>query len=426
MFTKGLAIYKTKWWEKALKTLRESVARYDKCAEAWFYVGVTLYKAEKPVDERLEAYKKCLAVDNEFGDALYNFGWILQNVKNDLDGAEAAYRKILEFRPNCSDASLNLALVLKTKGEDDEAEAVFARAVETADLPDEQPVKVAESPQRRTSMVDVRRSRRSRSSMNYDPREQLPAPKPQEEPKVVEPVKPPGARPSTARSRKVSIVPAAPPPLEEDKERTPLPVIDAQPKRNAKFRSMEALPRPAVEQQRVTFSLGGIEEDTNEVKKPMARRESVDESMAFRAAKKKTDDDPYKDAILQEPGNPLNRVKYGSFLFAQNHDYNGAEREYRAAIGVEPLCSEAHYNLAVLLDTIRHDYDGAEAAYHQCLSIQPDHVACHNNLAVLLEEVKKDFKLATKHFKAALDLDPDDADIRQNYMRCLRKRRHSC
>lgn len=435
MFTKGLAIYKTKWWEKALKTLRESVARYDKCPEAWFYIGVTLYKAEKPVDERLEAYKKCLSIDPEFGDALYNYGWILQNVKHDLEGAEAAYRKMLEFRPNCSDASLNLALLLKTKG-DGEADAVFARAVETADLPDEQPVKaVVESPLRRTSMADMRRSsRRSRASMNYDPRDQqqqLPvaAPKPRDEAKV-EPVKPPGARPSTARSRKVSIVApvAVEPPAQEesDKDRTPLPVIDAQTKRkNPKFRSMEAIPRAAAEQQRVTFSLGGVEDNSNEGKKPMARRESIDESMAFRKAKKNTDEDPYKDAILQEPANALNRVKYGSFLFANNHDYNGAEREYRAAIGVEPSCSEAYYNLAVLLDTIRHDYDGAEAAYQQCLSIEPDHVACHNNLAVLLEEVKKDIKLASKHFKAALDLDPDDADIRQNYMRCLRKRRHS-
>ena len=54
---------------------------------------------------------------------------LLENHREDFDGAEAAYRRAIEIDPNYADAHYNLALLLEPGGLDG-AEAAYRRAIE--------------------------------------------------------------------------------------------------------------------------------------------------------------------------------------------------------------------------------------------------------------------------------------------------------
>lgn len=136
LLCKAMAFYKTRWWERALKSLKDSIARYDKCALAYFYLGLTLAKLNKPED-RLAAYRKCIALDATHFDAHYNLGWMFHQVTKDMAGAETAYRAAIAACPNHTDAHFNLALILVSRGDTELAEKEFQLALESADKPEE-------------------------------------------------------------------------------------------------------------------------------------------------------------------------------------------------------------------------------------------------------------------------------------------------
>jgi tetratricopeptide (TPR) repeat protein len=139
------------------------------------------------------------------------------------------------------------------------------------------------------------------------------------------------------------------------------------------------------------------------------------------------------------------RNNLGLALAAQ-HDFDGAIREYRAALDLHPGYAPTHNNLATALhaqgrpaDALRHlqeavrldpgytaaranlaralDASGrpdeAAAQYREILHIDPASAAAHNNLGVILAR-QGDLGAALPHFREAVRLDPADREAARN------------
>lgn len=173
LLCKAMAFYKTRWWERALKSLKDSLARYDKCALAYFYMGITLAKLGKPDDERLAAYRKCIELDPTHFDAHFNLGWMFHTLTKDMDAAETAYTAATTACPNHTDAHFNLALVLVARGDTERADKEFKLALDTADKPEEviQPSQEQQQQPSGWNSAAIKGSnrRRSRSSLDSSP-----------------------------------------------------------------------------------------------------------------------------------------------------------------------------------------------------------------------------------------------------------------
>ncbi|KAJ8601695.1 hypothetical protein CTAYLR_003187 [Chrysophaeum taylorii] len=476
LLCKAMAIYKTKWYERTIKVLEESVARYNKCALAYFYMGVSSFKADFPVDQRLDYYRKCVELDPGHADARYNLGCLL----HDTEEAEEHYRAAIAANVNHSDAHLNLALLLDRRGDESGARAEFGASIETADLPDIEPDPPTFSsasrgskgswgdrpkpPQTKQIQQQPPPPEKEEPSSSFSLEKEQPKPPQQPKPsRTAESARPnrsktpsladkPEQRPKSARRSQQRSIDSFPAKTEAPKkgvdavqtERLP-PVAGAEQKKEAKkaetrrkHRSMsdfieESNGNAAQRSHRVTFLLNKHleEEEEEDVGSDdatsilvRAKLHEDDECRAFLSAKHEDPEEAgYKAAVSAEPTSGAARVNYGSWLYTRKLDYDAAEREYRAAVSCDPDCVEAHYNLAVILDTVRKDYAAAEEEYKQCVRLDPSHVAARNNYAVLLEEVHKDFGRAAAQYKAAMEADPSDPDIRTNYNTCRQKTR---
>lgn len=95
----------------------------------------------------------------------------------------------------------------------------------------------------------------------------------------------------------------------------------------------------------------------------------------------------------------------------KNGEYPDAEKEYRNAITIDPLFSEAHYNLAnLLLEQDGNRIDEAKDEYKRALEIDNDFVEANFNLGILLLN-EGDYKESHNLFSRALKIRPDDALI---------------
>ena len=74
----------------------------------------------------------------------------------------------------------------------------------------------------------------------------------------------------------------------------------------------------------------------------------------------------------------------------------------------------AHFNLGLVLQTVRKDYDGAEAAYRTAIAADPRHARAHSNLGFLLMTVRKDFDGAEAAYRRAIVVDPRDTKNKNN------------
>ena len=80
----------------------------------------------------------------------------------------------------------------------------------------------------------------------------------------------------------------------------------------------------------------------------------------------------------------------------------------RKAIELDPQSSDAHYNLALLLED-KEEVDPAIASYRESIRLNPKCFPVHYDLANALEN-KGDLAGAKEAFEACLRLDPDDPD----------------
>jgi tetratricopeptide (TPR) repeat protein len=82
-------------------------------------------------------------------------------------------------------------------------------------------------------------------------------------------------------------------------------------------------------------------------------------------------------------------------------DLDGAIREYREALRIQPDYADAHVNLGVALYD-KGDLDGAIREYREALRIQPDNAYAHLNLAAALAG-KGDRDGAIREYRIAVD-----------------------
>jgi tetratricopeptide (TPR) repeat protein len=79
------------------------------------------------LDEAEALYKEILAKNPTIPQVHYNLGWIAGQ-KKDWAGAEVAYKKALELKPDFSDASVALAKVYQDSGQGEKAMALMTQA----------------------------------------------------------------------------------------------------------------------------------------------------------------------------------------------------------------------------------------------------------------------------------------------------------
>jgi tetratricopeptide (TPR) repeat protein len=125
----------------------------------------------------------------------------------------------------------------------------------------------------------------------------------------------------------------------------------------------------------------------------------------------------YRAALAIDPNYASAHNNLGNVLYAKK-DLEGAIREYRAAIKIDPNVALAHNNLgSVLYD--QKDLEGAIREYRAELKIDPNNAPAHINLSRVLY-AKKDLEGAIRESRAALAIDPNLAPAHGNLGNALR------
>lgn len=94
--------------------------------EDHYIQGMESY-ADDRMDDAIEAYKKALAEDPEYGDALHALGMAYASLDR-LDEAIEAGKRLIEVTPDDELAYTSLSIFYQRKGMIEEAEAVGAKA----------------------------------------------------------------------------------------------------------------------------------------------------------------------------------------------------------------------------------------------------------------------------------------------------------
>lgn len=84
--------------------------------------------------------------------------------------------------------------------------------------------------------------------------------------------------------------------------------------------------------------------------------------------------------------------------------WDKADAHYRAALALDPACSDAHHNFA-LLNVARGDYPAAVNAFQKALDADPLDPDTHTKLARVYEMTNQPDK-AVRHYRLALEHDP--------------------
>ena len=98
---------------------------------------------------------------------------------------------------------------------------------------------------------------------------------------------------------------------------------------------------------------------------------------------------------------------------------NEAEASYRQAIKLKPDYAEAHSNLGNTLQELGR-LDEAEKSFRQAIVLKPDFTEAHSNLAITLQELGR-LDEAEKSFRQVIALKPDNAQAYYNLGKTLYK-----
>ena len=104
--------------EEAIAMLTEAGAQGH--AQANHTLGFLLENVRQDVDGAEAAYRAAIAADPGYANAHYNLGVLLKNERNDVDGAEAAYRAAIAADPGYALAHSNLGALFATSAEQSE------------------------------------------------------------------------------------------------------------------------------------------------------------------------------------------------------------------------------------------------------------------------------------------------------------------
>ena len=110
----------------AFRAVWRILGMVDRGEMAW----ATLPPAEQEeIDEALAMLTEAVAQGRHGGQGALTLGFLLQRVRNDSDGAEAAYRAAVAADPGCGEAHTNLGNLLHAREDFDGAEAAFRAAI---------------------------------------------------------------------------------------------------------------------------------------------------------------------------------------------------------------------------------------------------------------------------------------------------------
>lgn len=110
-----------------------------------------------------------------------------------------------------------------------------------------------------------------------------------------------------------------------------------------------------------------------------------------------------KDAIARDPGFDFSRFRLG-YLYYQKGDLDGAIKEFRQTVRINPNFVEAHNNLGAALER-KGDLDGAIREYHQAIRIDPEFLDAYYNLGSALEQ-KRDLDGAVGAYRQVVRINP--------------------
>jgi len=114
--------------EEVIAMLTEAAAQGHISAN--FDLGFVLENERQDFDGAEAAYRAAIAADPEHANAHMNLGVLLENVRMDFYGAEAAYRAAIAADPGIALAHNNLGILLKAVRQDvDGAEAAYRTAI---------------------------------------------------------------------------------------------------------------------------------------------------------------------------------------------------------------------------------------------------------------------------------------------------------
>lgn len=111
----------------------------------------------------------------------------------------------------------------------------------------------------------------------------------------------------------------------------------------------------------------------------------------------------YEKIVALEPGHAAAHINLGT-LYYNRHDFEGAERHYRAAITADPRYALAYFDLGNVLDETGR-LPEAIGAYETALLLAPSYADAHYNVALAYEKVKLPRK-ALGHWQSYVKLDP--------------------
>ena len=101
-------------------------------------------------------------------------------------------------------------------------------------------------------------------------------------------------------------------------------------------------------------------------------------------------------------------------LFIQVGKLNESLNANQKSVELNPMDSEAHYNLGVILKSLDR-INEAEASYKQAIKLKPDYAEAHSNLGITLKELGR-LDEAMNSYTKAIELNPHLPESRENLL----------
>jgi protein O-mannosyl-transferase len=124
----GFAWRQTSYWQNGETLWTHALATTARNHVTHFNLGIVL-AGRGQVDEAIAHYQKVLEIKPDYTEAHYNLGVVLAG-RGQIDEAIAHYQKALEITPDYAKACNNLGIILAGRGQVDAAIAHFQKALE--------------------------------------------------------------------------------------------------------------------------------------------------------------------------------------------------------------------------------------------------------------------------------------------------------
>ena len=119
LLAQGNAAQRKKDWAGAVKLFKEATVKDPSMAGAWFGLAYCLDEGDEKEANRedfIRCYQKVIEINSEHAEAHINLA-IMLKAKGDLVGAEIAYRRAIKINPEHAGAHYVLAVVLEENHE---------------------------------------------------------------------------------------------------------------------------------------------------------------------------------------------------------------------------------------------------------------------------------------------------------------------